>query len=98
MNQPTNTTQTKSRGWLWKIPLGLLVLFMIVIAVAILSINTIAHNQINRAMKDVLTEGGQLEAIDVGLMAGRIELNGLTVNPPKGSWHRSAAFNGQFGP
>jgi hypothetical protein len=51
--------------------------------VAVLSINTIAHNQINRAMKDMLTEGGKLEAIDIGLLAGRVELNGLTVNPPK---------------
>jgi hypothetical protein len=25
----------------------------------------------------------QLEAIDIGLLAGRVELNGLTVNPPK---------------
>jgi hypothetical protein len=30
-----------------------------------------------------LTEGGSLEAIDIGLLAGRVELNGLTVNPPK---------------
>jgi hypothetical protein len=51
--------------------------------VAVLSINTIAHNQINRAMNDMLTEGGKLEAIDIGLLAGRVELNGLTVNPPK---------------
>jgi hypothetical protein len=53
------------------------------LGVAVLSINTIAHNQINRAMKDMLTEGGSLEAIDIGLLAGRVELNGLTVNPPK---------------
>jgi len=34
-------------------------------------------------MKDSLTEGGRLEAIDIGLLAGRVELSGLTVNPPK---------------
>ena len=84
MNQNANKTQKKSRGWLWKIPLGLLVLLLIVLAVATLSINTIANNQINGAMKDYLTEGGSLEAIDIGLMAGRIELSGMTVNPPKG--------------
>ncbi len=84
MNLNANKTQKKSRGWLWKIPLGLVVLLLIVLAVATLSINTIAHNQINGAMKDFLTEGGSLEAIDIGLMAGRIELNGFTVNPPKG--------------
>ena len=83
MNQNANRTQKKSRGWLWKIPLGLLVLLLIVLAVATLSINTIAHNQINGAMKDFLTEGGSLEAIDIGLMAGRIELTGVTINPPK---------------
>ena len=84
MNQNANKTQKKSRGWLWKIPLGLLVLLLIVLAVATLSINSIANNQINGAMKDYLTEGGSLEAIDIGLMAGRIELSGMTVNPPKG--------------
>jgi hypothetical protein len=83
MNPHANRTQIKSRGWLWKIPLGLLFLLLIVLAVAVLSINTIAHKQINRAMKDFLTEGGSLEAIDIGLLAGRFELNGLTVNPPK---------------
>ena len=84
MNQNANKTQKKSRGWLWKIPLGLVVLMLIVMVVATLSINTIANNQINGAMKDYLTEGGSLEAIDIGLMAGRIELSGMTVNPPKG--------------
>jgi hypothetical protein len=59
MNPNEKRTQTKSRGWLWKIPLGLLILLLIVLAVAVLSINTIAHKQINRAMKDMLTEGGQ---------------------------------------
>jgi hypothetical protein len=83
MNPHASRTQIKSRGWLWKIPLGLLILLLIVLAVAVLSINTIAHKQINRAMKDMLTEGGSLEAIDIGLLAGRVELNGLTVNPPK---------------
>ena len=84
MNQHTSTTQTKSRGWLWKIPLGIAVLLLIILAVAILSIDTIAHKQINGAMKDFLTEGGSLEAIDIGLLAGRIELSGMTVNPSKG--------------
>jgi hypothetical protein len=58
MNPHASRTQIKSRGWLWKIPLGLLILLLIVLAVAVLSINTIANNQINRAMKDMLTEGG----------------------------------------
>ncbi len=83
MNPHANRTQIKSRGWLWKIPLGIVVLLLIVLTVAILSVNTIAHNQINGAMNDFLTEGGSLKAIDIGLLAGRVELNGLTVNPPK---------------
>ncbi|MEE4112697.1 MAG: AsmA family protein [Desulfobacteraceae bacterium] len=83
MNPNEAKTQKKSRGWLWKIPVGLLALLLIFLAVAVLSINTIAHKQINRAMKDVLTEGGSLEAIDIDLLAGRVELNDLTVNPPK---------------
>jgi hypothetical protein len=84
MNPNESNTRKKLRGWGWKIPLGLLVLLLIVLAVAIVSINTIAHKQINRAMNDMLTEGGRLEAIDIGLLAGRIELNGFAVNPPKG--------------
>jgi hypothetical protein len=83
MSPPANKTQIKSRGWLWKIPLGIVVLLLIVLAVAVLSTNTIAHKQINRAMKDVLTQGGRLEAIDIDLLAGRVELNGITVNPPE---------------
>ena len=42
-----------------------------------LSIDTIARNQINRALTTHLTEGGSLEAINIGLVAGRIELGGL---------------------
>ena len=84
MNPNEKKTQKKSHGWLWKIPLELLVLLLIVLAVATLSINTIANNQINGAMKDYLTEGGSLEVIDIGLMAGRVELSGFTINPPKG--------------
>jgi hypothetical protein len=83
MNPHANRTQIKSRGWLWKIPMGAVVLLLIVLSVVILSVDTIAHNQINRIMKNVLTEGGSLAAIDIGLLAGRVELNGLTVNPPK---------------
>jgi hypothetical protein len=98
MNQNANKTQKKSRGWLWKIPLGLLVLLLIVLAVATLSINSIANNQINGAMKDYLTEGGSLEAIDVGLMAGRIELSGITVNPPKGHGTDPLLSLGNLGP
>ena len=83
MNPNGAKTQKKSRGWLWKIPVGLLALLLIFLAVAVLSINTIAHKQIKRAMKNVLTEGGSLETIDIGLLAGRVEQKGLTVNPPK---------------
>ena len=84
MNQNVDKVQKKSHGWRWKIPLGLLALLLIVLAVATLSINAIAHKQINRALKDFLREGGSVEAIDIGLIAGRIELTGVTVNPPKG--------------
>lgn len=84
MNPNEKKTQKKSRGWLWKIPLGLLVLLLIVLAVATLSIDSIAKGQINRALGDYLAEGGSLETIDIGLLAGRIELGGLKINPPKG--------------
>jgi hypothetical protein len=43
MSPPANKTQTKSRGWLWKIPLGIVALHLIVLTVAILRFNTMAH-------------------------------------------------------
>ena len=84
MNTIENKTPIKSHGWLWKIPLGIVVLLLECLAVTILTINSIALGQINRALKTNFTEGGSLEAIDIGLMAGRVELNGFTVNPPNG--------------
>ena len=84
MSPPANKTQIKSRGWLWKIPLGIVLLLLVCLAVATLAINSIAEGQINRALGNYLTESGSLEAINIGLMAGRIELGGLKINPPKG--------------
>lgn len=74
----------KSRSWLWKIPLGVVLLLLLCLAVASLSINSIALNQINRVLTTYLIEGGSLKGIDIGLMAGRVELTGVTINPPKG--------------
>lgn len=66
MNRATmsKNTPTKAHGWLWKIPLWSFVPLLLCLAAAILSINAIAHNQINGALKTYLTEGGRLEAIN----------------------------------
>ncbi len=84
MNEITKKKQRKPRGWRWKIPLGLLVLLFVGLFLAILNINSIAHTQINQALKRFFSEGGTLDAIDIQLKAGRIELAGLTINPPQG--------------
>ncbi len=72
----------KRTGWWWKIPLGLLSLLLIGLVVVLLNINPIARTQISKALDRYLVAGGNLEAIDIGLMAGRVELTGLTINSP----------------
>ena len=84
MNKAQNDVQKKRRGWWWKIPVGLLLLLFVGLVIAVLNINSIAHGQINQAMKRFLAEGGTLDAIDIQLKQGRIELAGLTINPPQG--------------
>jgi hypothetical protein len=75
----------KRRGLWWKIPLGLLLALFVGLAVVALNIDSIAHTQINKALNRYLLAGGKLETIDIQLMAGRVELAGLTINSPPGS-------------
>lgn len=76
--------EKKNHGWLWKLPLGLLVLLLAGLVVMVLSIDTIARGQIKRALGTYLAEGGALEAVDIGLTTGRIALSGVTIHAPKG--------------
>jgi hypothetical protein len=84
MNIAQDKEQQKRNGWWWKIPLGLFVLVFVGLAIAVLSIDSIAHNQINKALQRYFTEGGNLGDIDIRLLEGRVGLTGLTINPPKG--------------
>ena len=84
MNIAQDKEQQKRSGWWWKIPLGLFALLFVGLAIVILSIDSIAHNQINKALQRHFTEGGNLEGVDIRLVEGRIGLNGLTINSPKG--------------
>jgi uncharacterized protein involved in outer membrane biogenesis len=84
VNKAQNDVQKKRRGWWWKIPVGLLLLLFVALVIAVLNINSIAHGQINQALKRFFVEGGTLNAIDIHLKQGRIELTGLTINPPRG--------------
>ncbi|BBO78546.1 hypothetical protein DSCW_59630 [Desulfosarcina widdelii] len=61
-----------------------MLLILIALAGVILAIESIALDQINRALKRHLTEGGRLEAIDIRLATGRIAFSGVTVQSPKG--------------
>jgi len=79
-----NNTQ-KRRGLLWKIPLGLVLILLVVGAILILNIDSIARSQINKALDRYLTAGGNLESIDIQLLQARITLAGLTINSPPGS-------------
>ncbi len=84
MTPSERNTQTKSHGWLWKIPLGVVLLLLIGLSIIYANINSIAKDRINRELGNYLAEGGSLETIDIGLLAGRIDLGGLKINPPKG--------------
>lgn len=84
LNKAKHEKQKKRRGWWWKISLALLVLLSIGLTVAILKINSIAHTQVNRLLTRFFSAGGTLEAIDLRLARGRIELDGLKIHPPLG--------------
>ncbi|MBC2717934.1 MAG: AsmA family protein [Desulfobacteraceae bacterium] len=84
MNKESNEGEKKQRGWWWKIPVGIMLLLSVSLAVVILNINSIAHYQVNQALERFLSGGGGLDTVDIQLKAGRIELAGLTINPPQG--------------
>ena len=64
--------------------MGLCVVLLVGMTIVILSIDSIAQNQINKALQRHFTKGGNLEAIDIRFIDGRVGLNGLTINPPEG--------------
>ena len=74
----------KSSGWRWKLPLAVFVLMAAVLAGAMLFLDDMALDQINSALTRHLTAGGRLEAIDIDLVAGRVELSGMTISAPEG--------------
>ena len=84
MNKTGNDGQKNRRGLWWKIPAGIFLLLFVGLVVVILNIETIAHSQINKALIRYLYEGGTLDAIDIELKKGCIELVGLTINSPQG--------------
>ncbi len=84
MTKSENTPPKKSRGWLWKLPLGLLVLLSVVLVGVILTFESIALDQINRAMQDSLSAGGRVQKLDIDVATGRVELSGVTIHAPKG--------------
>ena len=74
----------KSSGWWWKILLIIILLSVVGLSVLILNIDSIAGNQINKALNQYLAGGGKLDSIDVRLGEGSVAIEGLTVNQPKG--------------
>ena len=71
------------RGWWWKILLCALLLLLIGLAIAIRNINSIMHTRINQALTHYLAAGGSLDAFNIRLLAGRVQLTGLTINAPQ---------------
>ncbi|BCS99170.1 hypothetical protein DSLASN_48020 [Desulfoluna limicola] len=49
----------------------------------IINIDSIAHTQINKALKSYLPGGGSLKAIDFQLAKGYVAINGLIINSPQ---------------
>jgi len=84
MNKTKNVGHKKKRGRRWKTPLGLLLLLIVGLAIVALSINSIAHSQINQALERFLSEGGTLNDINIQLIKGYVEFAGLAINQPHG--------------
>jgi hypothetical protein len=84
MNNRGNDGQKNRFGLWWKIPVGIFLLLFVGLVVVIWNIDSIAHSQINKALKHYLSEGGTLDAIDIELKKGRIELVDFTINSPQG--------------
>ena len=82
MARELKDTRGKRRGWWWKVPLVLLALLLAGLTIALLNIDAIARVQINKALNHYLAAGGEIAGVDIGLMEGRVSLEGLTINPP----------------
>jgi hypothetical protein len=74
----------RKRVLLKKITVGVLLLVVVALMVLLLNINTIARIGTNTALNHYLIAGGELEAVDVRLLEGRVTLSGLVINPPPG--------------
>jgi len=64
--------------------LGALLLVVVTLTVLLLNIGTIARSQINKALDRYLVAGGNLGAVDVHLLEGRVALSSLVIHPPPG--------------
>jgi hypothetical protein len=84
MHPPVTRGPKKRFGWIWKLIIGLVLILVVGLTIILQRMETIALNQINRLLTTHLVQGGQLAAIDMQLVSGRIQLAGLTVNPPTG--------------
>jgi hypothetical protein len=67
----------------WKIILGIFVLLLFCLGVISQSVDSIAHQWMNRTLDQYLVSGGHLDGVNISVLTGRIELNGLTINAPK---------------
>lgn len=78
-----STTRLSRLRWCWKVPIGASLILFTVLGIVILNIDSIAHTQINKALKRHLSGGGALESIDFQLAEGCVTINGLTINSPQ---------------
>lgn len=74
----------KSRlRWLWKLPLWLLGIVLVVLILAVVFLNPIAKFAVNKVAPKVLGIDMHIDSVGISLFSGRVELNGFVVaNPP----------------
>lgn len=66
--------------WWWVALTGLTLVVIIALSILNMNINSIAHTQIHKLLNTYLAGGGSLDAIDVELAEGRVEVKGFTIN------------------
>jgi len=84
MDKEKSKGKQKKRSALKTVSLGTFAVLMVILVIVSWSIDTLVKKKINEALDTYLPEGGRLEAVDIGLIRGRVECKDLLINPPWG--------------
>lgn len=85
-----NSGTGRSRKWI--IFLGIVGLLLLCLVLLTLSLDRIAQKQVNQFLTSHLAAGGNLDKVSISILAGRIELHDLTINPPQGHGDKPLLF------